>query len=141
MPGGNEERDTELVPGPPVRRFTWKELSQLNTRENAHVAYRGKVLKRFYTPLAIVICHVQVYDVSSFVSRHPGGLEQILLGAGRDITQLFESYHKTDTFRFVNVALINLKIILIILICSNVLSKYYVGELVDNEMPVFPERG
>ncbi|XP_019850089.1 PREDICTED: acyl-lipid (8-3)-desaturase-like [Amphimedon queenslandica] len=105
MPGGNEDRDTELVPGPPVRRFTWKELSQLNTRENAHVAYRGKV-----------------YDVSSFVSRHPGGLEQILLGAGRDITQLFESYHKTDTFK-------------------NVLEKYYVGELIDNEMPVFPERG
>ena len=23
--------------------FTWKELSQLNTRENAHVAYKGKV--------------------------------------------------------------------------------------------------
>ena len=37
--------------------------------------------------------------MSSFVSRHPGGVEQILLGASRDITQIFESYHKTDTFR------------------------------------------
>ena len=27
----------------PVRRFTWKELSQLNSRHNAHVAVRGKV--------------------------------------------------------------------------------------------------
>ena len=26
-----------------VRKFTWKELSQLNQRHNAHVAYRGKV--------------------------------------------------------------------------------------------------
>ena len=26
-----------------ARKFTWKELSQLNRRENAHVAYRGKV--------------------------------------------------------------------------------------------------
>ena len=23
--------------------FTWKDLSQLNTRENAHVGYKGKV--------------------------------------------------------------------------------------------------
>ena len=43
MPGGSEERDTELLPGQPVRTFTWKELSKFNTRENAHVAYRGKV--------------------------------------------------------------------------------------------------
>ena len=26
-----------------VRKFTWKELSQLNKPENAHVAVRGKV--------------------------------------------------------------------------------------------------
>ena len=43
MPGGSEERDTELLPGQPVRTFTWKELSKFNTKENAHVAYRGKV--------------------------------------------------------------------------------------------------
>jgi hypothetical protein len=48
-------------------------------------------------------------------------LDQILLGAGRDITQLFESYHKVDTLK--------------------VLEKFYVGELVDNELPVFPKRG
>ena len=35
----------------------------------------------------------QVYNVSSFVSRHPGGVDQIMLGAGRDVTQLFEAYH------------------------------------------------
>ena len=27
----------------PVRQFTWRELSKLNGRHNAHVAYRGKV--------------------------------------------------------------------------------------------------
>lgn len=44
MPGGGgEERDKEIAQESIVRRFTWKELSQLNTRENAHVAYRGKV--------------------------------------------------------------------------------------------------
>ena len=38
----------------------------------------------------------QVYDVSSFVSSHPGGVDQIMMGAGRDITQVFESYHKLE---------------------------------------------
>ena len=45
------------------------------------------------------ICIVQVYNVSSFVDRHPGGLDQILYGAGRDITQLFESYHPFSAYK------------------------------------------
>ena len=39
----------------------------------------------------------QVYDVSEFVHKHPGGIDQIMLGAGRDITQLFQCYHKLET--------------------------------------------
>lgn len=35
----------------------------------------------------------QVYDVSGFIEKHPGGVSQLLLGAGRDVTVLFESYH------------------------------------------------
>ena len=31
------------LPAAPVRRFTWHELSALNRRSNAHVAYKGKV--------------------------------------------------------------------------------------------------
>ena len=41
----------------------------------------------------------KVYDVSSFVSKHPGGVDQIMMGASRDITQVFESYHKHDTLK------------------------------------------
>jgi Cytochrome b5-like Heme/Steroid binding domain len=33
------------------------------------------------------------YDLTDFVERHPGGVEAILLGRGRDCTALFESYH------------------------------------------------
>lgn len=43
----------------------------------------------------------EVYDVSKFVSRHPGGMEQIMMGAGRDVTQLFESYHSFDIYKYV----------------------------------------
>ena len=35
----------------------------------------------------------QVYDVSGFIEKHPGGVSQLMLGAGRDVTVLFESYH------------------------------------------------
>ena len=31
--------------------------------------------------------------MSGFIERHPGGVDQLLLGAGRDVTILFESYH------------------------------------------------
>jgi hypothetical protein len=37
--------------------------------------------------------HGNGYDLQSFVARHPGGLEAILLGKGRDCTALVESYH------------------------------------------------
>lgn len=37
--------------------------------------------------------HGELYDLSEFVDRHPGGKESILLGRGRDCTAMFESYH------------------------------------------------
>ena len=85
------------------RRFTGVELGRLNQRHNAHVAYAGKV-----------------YDVSGFLAKHPGGCDQLMLGAGRDITQLFQSYHKPGMAKLIGEK------------CK------YVGELVDNDMPTFP---
>jgi len=37
------------------------------------------------------------YDLSSFVGRHPGGPIAIGLGQGEDCTNLFRTYHPTDT--------------------------------------------
>ena len=37
--------------------------------------------------------HGARYDLTEFVSRHPGGKTAILLGRGRDCTRLFETYH------------------------------------------------
>ena len=89
----------------PVRTFTCEQLATYNRRDNAHVAVHGKV-----------------YDVSSFIEKHPGGADQIALGAGRDISQLFESYHNENAFK--------------------TLGKFYVGELVtNNEWPVYPAHG
>ncbi|KAK2554715.1 Acyl-lipid (8-3)-desaturase [Acropora cervicornis] len=88
------------------RKFTWEELSSLNQKHNAHVAVRGKV-----------------YDVSQFLSRHPGGSDILIMAAGRDVTITFECYHA-----FSDRAL-------------KTLNKYYVGDLISNEFPTFPELG
>lgn len=84
--------------------FTWEELAKHNTRDNAYIAVRGKV-----------------YDVTNFISRHPGGEDTLLLAAGRDATQIFEMYHSFAV--------------------RDVLPKFQVGILVTNELPVFPESG
>ncbi|KAK3745067.1 hypothetical protein QZH41_014565, partial [Actinostola sp. cb2023] len=58
------------------KTFTWEELRQRNTKQQAYVAIRGKV-----------------YDVTKFIDRHPGGRDVLLMAAGRDVTMVFESYH------------------------------------------------
>ncbi|XP_015751649.1 PREDICTED: acyl-lipid (8-3)-desaturase-like [Acropora digitifera] len=87
-------------------QFTWEELSSLNEEHNAHVAVRGKV-----------------YDVSKFLNRHPGGKDMLLMGAGRDVTVVFETYHAFSDS------------------ATKVLEKYHVGELISNEFPTFPQLG
>jgi hypothetical protein len=37
--------------------------------------------------------HGKGYSLEEFVDRHPGGVEAILLGKGRDCTAMVESYH------------------------------------------------
>lgn len=37
--------------------------------------------------------HGQYYDLTAFIDKHPGGAENMLLGRGRDCTELFESVH------------------------------------------------
>lgn len=39
------------------------------------------------------IIHNKVYDMTDFIKNHPGGEHTILLGRGRDCTELFESVH------------------------------------------------
>ncbi|KJE95754.1 delta-5 fatty acid desaturase [Capsaspora owczarzaki ATCC 30864] len=61
----------------------------------------------------------KVYDITPFLNRHPGGVDALLTSAGRDVTQVFEMYHALDN--------------------SKNLTKFYIGDLVTNELPVFPE--
>ena len=82
-----------------------------------------------------------MYDVSGFIERHPGGVDQLMLGAGRDVTILFESYHNFNVSKWVYPIVWHCVPSCLSLANYRVLEKYYVGELVSNEMPVFPELG
>ncbi|KAI8917733.1 delta-5 desaturase [Powellomyces hirtus] len=80
------------------------ELRKHNTLEaRPMVAIRGKL-----------------YDLTDFVDRHPGGRDIMLLSTGRDVTQVYETYH--DMAR-----------------TEKILRKYHVGTLTDSALPTFPE--
>ena len=49
--------------------------------------------------------HNKRYDLTGFVARHPGGVQAIELGRGRNCTTLFESYHSLADERRVRAAL------------------------------------
>jgi cytochrome b involved in lipid metabolism len=41
----------------------------------------------------------QAYDVTKFIDQHPGGRTQFIVAAGRDVSVIFRSYHKDETFK------------------------------------------
>ena len=46
--------------------------------------------------------HQQVYDVTKFIDVHPGGRAQLLIGVGRDVSAVFDTYHKESTPTYVS---------------------------------------
>jgi cytochrome b involved in lipid metabolism len=76
-------------------RITLEELSLHNTEGDCWTAYQGKV-----------------YNITDYLHYHPGGVKKLMLGAGKDCTELFDRYH-----RWVN--------------CDAFLGKFCVGILSD----------
>lgn len=70
-----------------------QELAKHDTPDDLWMAVRGKV-----------------YNVTRYLDYHPGGIEQLMRGAGKDATNLFDEYHA-----FVNI--------------TQLLAKCYVGPL------------
>lgn len=85
-------------------KYTWQDVAAHNTANSAWVIIEG-----------------QVYDITQFLDRHPGGSEMLLLAAGRECTDLYNSYHALatkDTRKY--------------------LDAYHIGALVGKtEFPVF----
>ena len=64
---------------PSLPAYTWKEVAAHNTPASTWVIISGNV-----------------YDVTPFLDKHPGGREMLLLAAGRECTDLFTMYHWYD---------------------------------------------
>jgi len=90
-----------------MKQFTWEEVAQHNTASSCWV-YIGNA----------------VYDITTWLDRHPGGRDILLLTAGRDVSDLFVTYHPfTDK-------------------AASVIAKYQIGEISSTEFPQFaPDRG
>ncbi|KAI5184256.1 cytochrome b5 [Nematocida homosporus] len=56
--------------------FDWVEVKQHTSRESCWIVLEGRV-----------------YDVTDYLSEHPGGSNVLLENAGRDCTELFKAVH------------------------------------------------
>ncbi|KAJ4804639.1 Nitrate reductase [Rhynchospora pubera] len=59
-----------------AKKYTMEEVSKHSTRESAWI-----------------VIHGNVYDCTSYIKDHPGGADSILINAGTDCTEEFDSIH------------------------------------------------
>ncbi|CAN0354138.1 unnamed protein product [Ectocarpus fasciculatus] len=64
-----------------MRGITKAEVRQHNSQHDCWSIFRGKV-----------------YNLTPFLHYHPGGIPEIMKGAGRDCTALFDKYHRWVNF-------------------------------------------
>lgn len=75
---------------------------------------RNEIAKNNDSKSAFIVIHDNVYDVTKFLSEHPGGEEVLLEQAGKDSTDAFEDVgHSVDA--------------------REMMEKYRVGELCEDE--------
>ncbi len=72
----NSVKDLAGVGGRPVA-VTKKELAKHNKRKDAWMAINGVV-----------------YNVTQYMDYHPGGWDELVKGAGKDATNLFNEVHR-----------------------------------------------
>jgi cytochrome b involved in lipid metabolism len=68
--------------GAPLPKYSMEEVSKHNTRDDCWVVLDGRV-----------------YDVTKFISRHPGGVGPITNMAGKDATDVFDNYHAARVYK------------------------------------------
>lgn len=60
--------------------YTLEEIAQHNVREDCWMVFEG-----------------EVFDFTSVFGAHPGGVDTLMLGCGKEATNLFESTHLQST--------------------------------------------
>jgi cytochrome b involved in lipid metabolism len=81
--------------GGPPRRISMAELKEHRSEFDCWTAYNGKV-----------------YNITQYMHYHPGGVKQLMAGAGKDCTKQFDKFHS-----WVHI--------------DNILAKCYIGPLAD----------
>ena len=77
------------------RKFTLEEVKKNNSEQSAWIIVDGKV-----------------YDTTSYLDEHPGGVNAIVMGAGEDVSEEFNAIHSTRA--------------------TKMLEKYYIGDVEDD---------
>lgn len=67
-----------------LRKIPMSEVRKHRTRDSAWTVLRGKV-----------------YDMTPYLRYHPGGIDKLMMGAGRDMTSLFDKYHSWVNVDFI----------------------------------------
>lgn len=84
-----------------------EEVKQHRSRDDAWLAVNGKVGASLQCRRCAAAHHtsgpciaeraagcLQVYNVTPYLRFHPGGVDYLMLGAGKDATALFNKYHR-----------------------------------------------
>jgi len=59
-----------------LKQYTWSEVEKHKTHDDCWIVVKGKI-----------------YDVTSWIDKHPGGTQMIISNGGRESTAAFISYH------------------------------------------------
>jgi hypothetical protein len=72
----------DAPPAPELKIFSWDEVKKHNTPDDLWVVFGG-----------------YVYDLSSFAQNHPGGVDVLVRGSGKDMTRAYEKAKHSDLTR------------------------------------------
>lgn len=83
--------------------------------------------------------YLQVYDVTEFAARHPGGRDFLMATVGRDATAMFESLHDPKAIKVLAYVRSNPKMCVTNQQSADApLRKRQIGTLIESDMPQYP---
>eukprot|EP00455_Lapot_gusevi_P018360 TRINITY_DN20004_c0_g1_i3.p1 TRINITY_DN20004_c0_g1~~TRINITY_DN20004_c0_g1_i3.p1 ORF type:complete len:154 (+),score=21.17 TRINITY_DN20004_c0_g1_i3:62-463(+) len=96
-PAPKTGRKKKITLGHGFSQFDWiRTMQQLNLAER-HGGFRryslAEVKQHRSVGDAWIVIRGRVYDITPYLPFHPAGVDEIMRGAGKDATRLFESIH------------------------------------------------